>query len=144
MKMIKYFLIICLSLVSIASTSQTVEGVWETYDHNSGALESDVKIYIKDGKLYGKTIKFYNAKESQNTAKCTLCKDYRKNQPLVGMVFMTGLVKSGKEWKGSKVLLDPNNGKEYDGEVWLVSDDKLAVRGYLGWFYQTQYWKRKK
>jgi len=60
------------------------------------------------------------------------------------MEFMSGLKKVGEKWEGKKVLLDPNNGKQYDGQVWLVNNDKLSVRGYLGWFYQTQYWKRKK
>src|SRR5690554_1127916 len=90
----RYFLIFCLSFVSFFGISQNIEGVWQTYDHDSGKLESDVKIYIKDGKLYGKTIKFYNAKEAQNRAKCTLCTDYRKDQPILGMVFMTGLIET--------------------------------------------------
>lgn len=56
---------------------------------------------------------------------------------------MTGLKETDGRWKGKKVLLDPSTGKHYDGEVWLINENKLAVRGYLGWFYQTQYWKRK-
>lgn|SRR5690554_1588690 len=142
--MIKYILILCLSILGTVGISQTVEGIWQTYDHNSGELESDVSIYIKNGKLYGKTIKFYNAKEGQSTAKCTHCKGDLKDQPILGMEFMSGLKKVGEKWEGKKVLLDPNNGKQYDGQVWLVNNDKLSVRGYLGWFYQTQYWKRKK
>ena len=139
----KYLLISCLSLMSFLSLSQTVEGIWKTYDYESGELESDVKLYIKNGKLYGKIVKYYNADEAIINKKCTLCKDYRKDQPVLGMVFMNGLESSGKEWVGKEVLLDPDNGKEYEGKVWLENDDKLALRGYLGWLYQTHYWKRK-
>ena len=141
--MMKYLLILSLSLLSFISQSQTVEGVWETYYKESGKIKSDVKIYIKDGKIYGKIIKFYNMPEAQKSAICTKRKDHRKDQPIIGMIFMSGLKQSGDKWEGDAVLLDPDNGKEYDGEVWLESPNKLAVRGYLGWLYETNYWKRK-
>lgn len=130
-------------LMSLMILSQSVEGIWQTYD-GSGELQSDVKLYIKNDKLYGKLIQFYNSKEHQNNEKCVNCKGIRKNKPLKGLVFMSGLTKEGGEWEGSKVLLDPANGKEYDGKIWLVNENKLAMRGYLGWLYETQYWKRKK
>jgi uncharacterized protein (DUF2147 family) len=142
--MMKHFFIFCLILVSFSSFSQTIEGIWETYDYETGELESDVKLYIKEGRLYGKIIKYHNADETKKNKKCALCNDYRKNQTVLGMIFLNGLKPSGKEWTGEEVLLDPDNGKEYDGKVWLVNDDKLALRGYLGWLYQTHYWTRKK
>lgn len=141
--MMKYLLLLSLSLLSFMSYSQSVEGIWETYYDGTSKIKSDVKVYEKDGKLYAKIIKFYNMSDDEKNTKCTACKDYRKDQPVVGMVFMSGLKKSGDEWKGEAVLLDPKNGKEYDGLVWLENDNKLAVRGYLGWLYETKYWKRK-
>ena len=140
----KYILLFCLTLFSFMATSQTVEGLWNTYDDSSGKLKSEVEIYIKDGKLYAKLTKLYNADEAAKNAKCVHCTDYRKDQPIVGMIFISGLTKSGKEWKGNKLVLDPQNGKFYDGKIWLVNNDKLAMRGYLGLFYQTQYWTRVK
>ncbi|RYM32891.1 DUF2147 domain-containing protein [Brumimicrobium glaciale] len=143
MNTIKYFLIFLLSITSFIGFSQSVEGIWETYYEGTDKIKSDVKVYTKDGKLYAKIIKFYNMSEAEKNAKCLKCTDYRKNQPIVGMVFMNGLVQSDDEWEGDAVLLDPNNGKEYDGLVWLENENKLAVRGYLGWLYETKYWKRK-
>ncbi|HZH86644.1 MAG TPA: DUF2147 domain-containing protein [Brumimicrobium sp.] len=125
------------------SSSQTIEGIWETYDDASGELKSEVKIYIKDGKLYGKIIKLYNLDVDPKDAKCELCTDYRKDKPVIGMLVMTGLKKSGEEWVGNSALLDPNNGKSYDAKIWLEGNNKLAVRGYIGWFFRTQYWKKK-
>lgn len=139
----KYFLLLSFMIFGLNSFSQSVEGIWETYHEGSDKIKSDVKVYIQDGKLYAKIIKFYNMPEAEKNAKCTACKDYRKNKPVVGMIFMDGLVQSGEEWKGDAVLLDPKNGKEYDGVVWLENENKLAVRGYLGWLYETKYWKRK-
>ncbi|HLV41507.1 MAG TPA: DUF2147 domain-containing protein [Brumimicrobium sp.] len=141
--MMRYFLIVVLSVFSSVSFSQSIEGVWKSYDDADGELKSEVKIYIKDGKLYGKIIKLHNLDVPFEDAKCYLCTDYRKDKHVQGMEIVSGLKKSGKEWSGSKLLLDPNNGKLYDAKLWLVNDNKLAVRGYIGWFYRTQYWIRK-
>ena len=122
-------------------SQQSIEGIWATYDDNTGKLESEVEIFIKNGKLYGKIIRLF---DMDPNAVCSKCTDHRKNKPVVGMIFMSGLTKNGKEWVGDRVLLHPNNGKLYDGKVWLESNGKLAVRGYLGWFYRTQYWERIK
>lgn len=141
--MTKYLLILWLAMMSFGVTSQTIEGVWQTYDDETGELKSDVKIYIKDGKLYGKIVALHVVDDLNEVATCYLCTDYRKDKPIVGMLVMSGLQKSGKEWERDGALLDPENGKTYDGEVWLVDGNKLAVRGYIGWFYRTQYWVRK-
>lgn len=132
----------CITLIqSPLFSQQGFEGLWATYDDNTGKLESEVELFIKNGKLYGKIIKLYGISQD---AICVNCTDYRKNKPIVGMVFMSGLTQNGKEWIGDNALLHPDNGKLYSGKVWLDSKDRLAVRGYLGWFYRTQYWKRVK
>lgn len=139
----KYLIILCLSLISLTCTSQSIEGVWKSYSDATGELKSEVKIYIKNGKLYGKIIKLHNLDVPYKDAICSKCTDYRKNQHAVGMEIITGLEQSGEYWKGDKALLDPSNGKLYDAKLWLENDNKLAVRGYIGWFFRTQYWIRK-
>ncbi|PWH86046.1 DUF2147 domain-containing protein [Brumimicrobium oceani] len=124
--------------------AQSIEGVWETYSDDTGELKSEVEIYKKDGKLYGKIVKLHNLKIPYDKAKCYYCTDYRKDQHVMGMEIITGLEQNKRgDWKGDKALLDPNDGKLYDATVWLKSDNKLAVRGYEGWFFRTQYWIRK-
>nr|WP_299203882.1 DUF2147 domain-containing protein [uncultured Brumimicrobium sp.] len=142
--MLKYFLIFLFGMIALSSTAQAIEGTWESYDDSSGELKAEVKIYLKNGKLYGKIVALHNLKIALKDAKCYYCTDYRKNQDVLGMEIMTALVKSGDEWSGKKALLDPNNGKLYDAKLWLVNEDQLAVRGYIGWFFRTQYWIRKK
>ena len=56
---------------------------------------------------------------------------------------MNNLEKDDDEW-GDGEILDPNNGKIYDCKIWLEGNDILKVRGYVGFFYRTQTWKRKK
>jgi len=48
-------------------------------------------------------------------------------------------LRKGK-WRDGRIL-DPNNGKYYDCQIWL-EDNKLKVRGYIGFFYRTQEWIR--
>lgn len=140
----KYFFIFCFSLISANGISQSIAGVWKSYDDVTGKLESDVEITIINGKLYGKILKLYNLADPSKIPRCTSCTDYRKNQSQVDMVFITGLKKSGVYWIGDKAMLNPNTGKSYDAKLWLVNSNKLAVRGYLGWFFRTQYWIRMK
>lgn len=140
----KYLLIICLSLLGLTCTAQSIEGVWKSYDDNTGELKAEIKITIKNDKLYGKIIKLHNLKVPLKDVKCYDCTDYRKDQPLTGMEIITGLKKSGEYWTGDNALLDPKNGKLYDAKFWLENDNKLAVRGYIGWFFRTQYWIRAK
>ncbi|PKR80610.1 DUF2147 domain-containing protein [Brumimicrobium salinarum] len=139
----RYILALLFGIIFLHTNAQSIEGIWETYDDESGQLKSEVKIYLKDGKLYGKIVELHNLNIPISKAKCYDCTDYRKDQPVIGMEIMSGLTKDGKYWTADDVLLDPNNGKVYDAKIWLMEDNKLAVRGYLGWFYRTQYWKRK-
>ncbi|WP_123776114.1 DUF2147 domain-containing protein [Brumimicrobium aurantiacum] len=138
-------LVLLLGLITISTFgySQSVEGIWQTFDDETNKVESDVQIYIKNGKLYGKIVKIYGNTEAERNVKCTECKGDKKNQPIKGMVFIMGLTESDGEWEGDNAILHPETGKVYDGLIWLVDDNKLAVRGYLGWLYETNYWKRK-
>ena len=51
--------------------------------------------------------------------------------------------KAGDKWVGGKIL-DPGNGSTYSSSLWLLDEDTLKVRGYLGPFYRSQVWKRVK
>lgn len=142
MNYIKILSIVLFTLGLINANGQDITGVWETYDDETGELKSEVEIYEKEGKLYGKIIELHNLKVKTNNPICIDCKDYRKDKPVIGMEIITGLVKDGDEWSADDAILDPNNGEIYDCKLWLINKNKLAVRGYIGWFYRTQYWKR--
>jgi uncharacterized protein (DUF2147 family) len=131
-----------ITVFSLISFSQSVEGIWKTYNDETGDLESKVKIYEKNGKLYGRIIKVHKVVNGEKNPVCDLCPDYRKNKPVLGMTIITSLSRDGSEWYGDESILDPNNGEVYDCKIWLVNKNKLAVRGYVGWFYRTQYWVR--
>ena len=74
---------------------------------------------------------------------CIECTGKDKNVPIQGLVIVRGLIKDGDEWTGGKVL-DPKNGKLYKCYMSLESDDKLKLRGYIGFSLlgRTEYWYR--
>ena len=73
------------------------------------------------------------------------CKDERKDQPLVGLVFMRHMKVDGGEYRGGDIL-DPDNGSIYRCKLRLEDNGrKLKVRGFIGFsvFGRTQTWERE-
>ena len=123
--------------------SQSVIGKWKTVDDETGKEKGIVEIYEKDGKIYGRIIEILEAEH--RFKKCALCQGSDKDKPIMGLIFIKGLVKDGSEYNGGKIL-DPKNGKLYKCYINLEGNDKLKVRGYIGisLFGRTQYWYRVK
>lgn len=142
MKSIK-ILLLSVFLLSIAGivSAQDVCGEWKTIDDKTGNEKSIVKIYEKNGKIYGKIIELLNP--SEPNPMCTECPGQLKGKPITGMIILIGFEEKKGKWEGEKSLLDPENGKLYDGKIW-VKDGELQVRGYIGMFYRTQTWFRVK
>lgn len=120
----------------------TVIGKWKTIDED-GKPKSIVEIYEKSDKIYGKVIDILEI-ENKNK-KCTKCSGEDKNKPILGMVIIKGLKKEGAEYNDGEIL-DPKNGKTYQCFINLEGNDKLKVRGFIGFslFGRTQYWYRVK
>lgn len=138
--------ILSIFVLSSATMNKSVVGVWKTIDDDSGEAKSQVKIYIKSGKLYGKVIKLYRDASQDQDPICDVCPGYRKDKKIIGMQIIDGLEKDGDEWYKDEGILDPDNGKLYDCKIWLDEDDSdlLHVRGYIGWLFRTQEWHRVK
>ncbi|MCT4119585.1 DUF2147 domain-containing protein [Elizabethkingia anophelis] len=113
---------------SVLSYAQ-IEGKWKTIDDETGKPKSIVEIFKKsDGKYYGKVIQLLIKPEDPN---CSGCKDDRKDKPILGMEVIRGLSKDGSEFtKGT--ITDPKNGKTYKCTIKKEGEDKLNVRGYIG------------
>ena len=145
--MIKKLLILVFGLtVGLSGFSQNandVLGKWKTIDDETGKEKSIVELYLKDGKLYGKVVEILNP--DKQDAKCDLCEDDKKGQPIMNMVIVADMEWDEDEWDDGTIL-DPNKGSYYDCKLWIDSDnpDKLNVRGYIAFMYRTQYWYRVK
>ena len=146
----RVFFIGLISLMVLASamipTSKEVTGTWKTIDDDTEKAKSLVKLYISDGKLYGKIIKLFREPGEEQNPLCDDCEGALHNKPIIGMQIVNGLELDDDEWEGDDGILDPKNGKVYDCKIWLDEDnpDILYVRGYIGFVYRTQTWHRMK
>jgi uncharacterized protein (DUF2147 family) len=141
---VKYFLTLSIVLLTVTSFGQSCIGKWVTIDDETYKKKSVVKLYKKDGVMYGKIEKLYlDAGEEQNP-KCDKCTGSLKNKPIIGLLIIRGMKWNGSEWAGGTIL-DPENGVKYKAKIWIDPNNKnrLKVRGYYGIFYRTQTWIRK-
>lgn len=136
----KYGLIL-LVLGSQLLGAQTIFGKWKTVDEATGEEKSVVEIYEENGKVYGKIIDIFDA--SQRDLPCELCKGEAYNKPILGLVIIKDLERVGEVYKRGTIT-NPEDGKVYDCRITLDddNDDILQLRGYIAFFYRTQYWKR--
>jgi len=140
-------LVAVLFLSGPARAQNQVTGIWKTIadeDPDKGKAKSHLEIFEKDGIFYARIAKLLL--EPQDKV-CDKCKGDLKNKPLIGMVIMTGMKKTGKidkdfgdEYAGGEIM-DPDNGKSYRCKIW-VKGDTMTVRGYLAFFHRTQNWYR--
>ncbi|WNJ16198.1 DUF2147 domain-containing protein [Pontibacter sp. G13] len=137
---------VCL-FVAATGFAQSPIGIWITIDDNDQKPRSEVEIYEEDGKLYGRVLKIFPRPDDNAENICEKCDedDPRYMQPVEGMQIIRDLKQDGDEWNGGKIL-DPANGEEYKCYITLESEDRLKLRGYIGFSLlgRTQYWNRKK
>jgi len=120
----------------------SVVGTWENIDDETGVKKSEIVLYLKEGKLYGRIERLLL--EEDKGKLCVNCTGKEKYQPIEGLVIVKGLTQEGEEWTDGEIM-DPGNGKSYDCTLTLSDDNTLNVRGYLGFSFlgRTQVWKRK-
>jgi uncharacterized protein (DUF2147 family) len=120
-------------------------GLWKNIDDASGKPKALIRIFDNKGALEGRIEKLYRPADQDQNPKCDRCEGVNKDQPIIGMVFMSGLTKSGDEYTGGQIL-DPDNGKVYKSKLTLVDGGKkLNVRGYIGvpMLGRSQVWVRE-
>jgi len=132
--------------LSAQAANTDPSGRWLTIDDNDGKPRSLVIIEEKQGELNGRIAQIFPRPGDDVQNLCEECEGVRKNQPIVGMIFLWGLRKQGDEYAGGQIL-DPDNGKIYRARLRLSPDGKqLQVRGYIGisLFGRSQTWLREK
>ena len=127
--------------LNLATYGQSVIGHWETYDDKTNEKKAIIEIYESENRYYGKIVENISGEAN---AICENCNGKNKDQPIIGLVVIEDIKKDGDEFNGGTIL-DPNNGKTYKCYLELINNNKLKVRGYLGFsvFGRTQYWIRK-
>jgi uncharacterized protein (DUF2147 family) len=139
--MTRKVLVVILSLMVTSAYAQDIFGKWRTIDDETGKAKSIVEIYESNGKVFGKIVDIVNP--ARKNAICNKCEGDDKGKPIVGFVLIRNLKKQGRYYEGGTIF-DPNKGKEYKCRLGLLEDntDVLQVRGYIAFFYATQYWER--
>ena len=141
----KFVLLFSLLLFTFVLSAQYSSplGLWKTIDDETKEAKSHMELYEKNGKVYGKITKLL-LKPADTV--CEKCKGEKANKPLIGMILIDGLVKSGEQWKGASIL-DPVTGNYYDCTIWLSesNENELKVKGkHWTGLSRTQTWYRIK
>jgi len=98
--------------------------IWKTVDDKTNQLASLIQIEQINRVLEGTIIKTFRRPNEIPLVYCNLCKDERKDQPLIGMKIMTDLKQDRVgAWSGGKIL-DPKEGEVY--KVKIVTEDILV------------------
>lgn len=139
-------IISCFTIVYADSLTDSPIGYWKTIDDVSGRPKSIVHIWKNSSQmLVGQVIKLFPRPGDENPNKiCTACVGERRNQPIVGMVILSGLRANQNQW-GNGQILDPENGKTYSCSIRVADNGKkLDVHGYIGipLLGRSQSWER--
>lgn len=143
--------VVALFVLALASpilrAQEVLAGTWKTIadeGEDKGKAKSHLEVFEKDGAYFARIAKLLL--EPQDKV-CEKCKGDLKGKPLVGMIIMSDMKKTGKvdaefgeEYAGGEIM-DPENGKSYRCKIW-VKGGTLTVRGYLAIFHRTQNWFR--
>ncbi|OZV69671.1 DUF2147 domain-containing protein [Winogradskyella aurantia] len=140
--MTKFSYTLIFMLATSLLRAQDITGKWKTIDDETGEEKSIVEIYESDGKIYGKIVEVLNPKKKNPV--CDKCEGENKGKPIVGLQIIDGLKKDDDVYNDGNIL-NPSNGKVYNCRLKIDEDpNTLQVRGYIAFFYKTQYWKRVK
>ena len=141
----RLFITVLLLVFAFAKAySQDITGTWKTIDDETGIVKSQIEIFEKDDKFYGRVLQVLDP-DAPETPLCLNCDGDLNDAPIEGLVIINDLEKKGKVYKNGTIL-DPENGKSYECKIWLNEDnpDLLLVRGYILFLYRTQTWVRLK
>jgi len=107
---------------------QGAVGRWQVVN-NDGSAGGKVETYLENGKLFGRVTELRPGRKLGDV--CDKCAGELKGKPILGLVIMRGFHAEGEDWVGGTVV-DPENGKEYQGKIWAVGADRLSMRGFIG------------
>ena len=113
-----------------AAAAPSPVGLWRQIDDETGKALAVVRLFEQGGKLYGKVERILIPSEANRT--CSDCPGDMRGQPVLGLVFLRGLMPDGAEWTGGSIV-DPKNGRMYRCKLRVAAGGRsLTIRGYLG------------
>ena len=128
---------------SQAADPQSPLGLWKTVDDKTGMPRAMVRIYLQDGKYFGRIEQSFAP--GAETRVCSVCSDERKNQPIIGLLIIRNVTLRDGEYGGGDIL-DPDTGSVYRCKFHLDKNGTvLVVRGFIGisLLGRSQTWQRQ-
>lgn len=136
MKNLLFFFLVLSSFFGFSQSGpDKIVGVYLT------AIEdAKIEIYKKGAKYHGRVVWLAEPKDEDGKP---LVDKYNPNpalqsRPILNMDILTNFVYDDGEYVDG-FIYDPKEGEIYDCKMW-VEGDKLKVRGYLGWLFETKTW----
>jgi uncharacterized protein (DUF2147 family) len=125
---------VMLAAAAFAQTAEDAIGVWES------EVKSQNEFYKCGDGLCGKILRVVDGQKTDDKNPDPA----KKNRPIVGLVFMQGLKKTGPNtWSGN--LYNRGDGKTYSGTLTVKSKDSIEVAGCVAAvFCSTTSFKRVK
>ena len=120
-----------------AKAESTLVGTWKQIEDqgaDKGKVGSYIEIFENNGVYFGKITKLLIGPADKV---CDKCEGDLKNKPLIGMVILQNMKKTGKvdnehgvEYGGGTIF-DPDSADTYKCKMW-IKDDVLTVRAFVG------------
>ena len=112
---------------TLSSWAADIQGIWFNEEKTS-----KIQIYKQGDRYYGKIIWVKEVQPNQPKTDVNNPDEKLRAKPLMGLIILTNFKQSNdKVWEDGKIY-DPRNGKTYSCKITKVSDQELAIRGYIG------------
>ena len=138
------FFFAAIALVAPPSAADPITGLWKTFDDKTHQVRGVMRLYEQDGAVFGKIESSVDPKEAADV--CDKCTGDRQNKPIIGLVILRQMKRTGEnEYTGGDIL-DPDTGSVYKCKITVADGGKkLVVRGFVGFSLlgRSQNWIRK-
>ncbi len=112
---------------TLSSWAADIQGIWFNEEKTS-----KIQIYKQGDRYYGKIVWVKEVKPNQPRTDVNNPDEKLRSKPLMGLVILSNFKQSDDNvWADGKIY-DPRNGKTYSCKITKVSDQELALRGYIG------------
>ena len=128
------------AFVGSANAQHAVEGYWKSIDDETSTPTAYWKLEVRDDQLIGVLVTYPDQKPDDVCDACTGKAKKFRDQPRIGAEFLKLEEEKDGTWEDGYIV-DPNKGELYKAKVWEENGD-LMVRGYIGFLYKTQVWKK--